>query len=222
MSHRNSPGTLSSWNQPLRAWMKRWRRARRIEDIDEDPPSYQTMYESYCDYIMAAMNNEEDAGAFSKMGTFLSFFQARVLWMYNLDPIQVEDLEANELDPHICRLYAFYRAQALQCLRRGATRVPVEHLSFLKEDGDTMARVASRLIRARDEKIHQLEAIGRDEGKRERMGSVFHDMAKQHCVKIAEADYLVQDSKSEVTHMDEIATLAGFSAQSTAVGCSVM
>jgi len=213
----NTNAVQVEWNRPLRTWTKKWRRARSIDEITEDPPSYAEMYEAYTKYILDALNNDEDAGAFSKMGTFLSFFQARVLWMYNLDSIQVEDMEAGELDPYLVKLYTFYREKALQCLKRGSTTVPVEELTFLKEDEDTLAKVAERLIASRDEKIERLEKIGLDSEKRLHMRTLFTEMAEQNTTKISNADFDVKENKS----MDKIAELAGFQANSTQVGCSL-
>ena len=79
-----------------------------IEEITEEPPSYQEMYQYYCNYIMEAMNNDEDAGAFSKMGTFLSFFQGRIIFMFNLDSVEIEDLANGELEAYTQYLYTFY------------------------------------------------------------------------------------------------------------------
>jgi len=214
----NTSAVQCEWNTPLRKWTRKWRRAQTVEEITEEPPSYQVMYEAYCEYILAAMNNDEDAGAFSKMGTFLAFFQARVLWMYNLDAVEIEDYEGGDLEPHIIYLYSFYRDKALQCLKQGSTQLAVEDLTFLKEDGDTLAKVAGRLIDSRDKKIEQLEKIGTDSNKRVAMGSVFTDMAKENCSKMGNAQYTVD----HVTHMEQIADLAGFSTQQTAVGCNVM
>ena len=214
----NSAGVQSSWLPHLRAWIRKWRRAKSVEEITEAPPTYQAMYESYCNYIMEAMNNDEDAGAFSKMGTFLSFFQGRIIFMFNLDAVEIEDMENGELQPFTQYLYRFYRDKALQCLRAGSTRVHVDQLTFLKEDGDTLARVASRLILSRDRKIEQLEQVGFDVDKRRAMGDVFNSMAKENVGLIGKADYKVDDGGQ---HMQQIANLAGFQPQPQAIGCTL-
>mmetsp|Transcript_14965 Transcript_14965/g.29117 ORF Transcript_14965/g.29117 Transcript_14965/m.29117 type:complete len:826 (+) Transcript_14965:128-2605(+) len=215
----NTNAVQVEWNQPLRAWCRRWRRADTVEEIDEEPPSYADMYAAYTKYILRAMNNDEDAGAFSKMGTFLSFFEARVVWAYNLDMLQIADMEDGELEPYIVKLYHHYREKAIQCLRQGSTEVPVSEISFLKEDTDTLGRVATRLVESRDEKIRQLERIGLDIEKRKEMCNVFTDMATSHYSKISAGDYLVND---ETNHMDKIANLAGFSPETPRVGCNLM
>ncbi|GBG28930.1 Immune-associated nucleotide-binding protein 7 [Hondaea fermentalgiana] len=215
----NTNAVQVEWNTPLRKWCRRWRRADTIEEITEDPPSYADMYAAYTRYILEAMNNDEDAGAFSKMGTFLSFFEARVVWAYNLDMLQIQDLEDGELEPHIVKLYHHYREKAIQCLRQGSTEVPVSQISFLKEDSDTLSRVATRLVEARDKKISQLEHIGLDVEKRKEMCNLFTDMAHTHCEKISAENYSAPPGDS--THMDQIASLAGFSPKSTQVGCTI-
>jgi len=208
---------MVEWNLPLRRWTKKYRRARTVEEITEDPPSYHTMYKSYCDYIMQAMNNDEDAGAFSKMGTFLSFFGSKILFIYNLDAVQIEDLECGELEPHIVRLYEYYRQQALNCLKMGSTNIPVDDLTFLKEDTDTLASVAKRLIEARDSKIKFLENIGLDAVKRFEMGTLFTEMAKENKEQMEKLSYDVPQNN----HMEKIADLAGFTETPDNIGCLI-
>lgn len=78
----------AEWNIPLRKWIHKWKRAQSVEAIKVDPPSYEVMYECFCLYIVKSMSHEQDGG---KMGTFQAFFESRVLWMFNLDALQVED-----------------------------------------------------------------------------------------------------------------------------------
>merc|ERR1712232_823463 len=155
------------------------------------------------------MNNEEDAGAFSKMGTFLAFFESRVLWMYNLDAIQIEDKEDDELEPYILKLYSFYRDLALKTLSLGSTEVKVEELVFLKNDEDTLARVASELVSARDAKIKNLERIGLEADTRVRLENVFKSMIEQNSSKMKASDYrLASNEEEKISHIDQIASLA--------------
>merc|ERR1712232_288895 len=55
----NTNSVQSEWNAPLRTWTRKWKRAKTLEEITEDPPSYHELYEAYCNYIVRAMNNEE-------------------------------------------------------------------------------------------------------------------------------------------------------------------
>mmetsp|Transcript_1679 Transcript_1679/g.2640 ORF Transcript_1679/g.2640 Transcript_1679/m.2640 type:complete len:563 (-) Transcript_1679:618-2306(-) len=213
----NTNAVQVEWNKPLRDWVRKWKRARTIEEITEDPPSYEEMYKTFCRYVIDALANEMDGGAFSKMGTFLAFFEARVLWMYNLDGIQLEDKEDGELDPYLSRLYHFYRNKALDTLDRGTTKIITEDLTFLKEDEATMRTVAAQLIRARDEKIYQLEQVGREAKKRKEMKKIFNNMANENTSKINDADF-----KEDNSYTNKIASLAGFVRAVAAAGCSIM
>jgi len=214
----NSAGVQASWLPQLRTWTRRWRRARSMDEITEEPPSYEEMYSSYCNYIMAAMNNNEDAGAFSKMGTLLSWFSSRVIFAFNLDQVQAEDLESGELEPHIEYLYHFYRKKALTCLQLGSTRLLVENMSFLRDDRDTMAEVASRLVASRDDKIRQLEQVGLDVERRNQLGSVFAAMSEENTERIRSSEYSLDDG----AHLESFAALAGFETDAQDIGCRLM
>eukprot|EP00511_Aplanochytrium_stocchinoi_P003812 CAMPEP_0204823766 /NCGR_PEP_ID=MMETSP1346-20131115/1844_1 /ASSEMBLY_ACC=CAM_ASM_000771 /TAXON_ID=215587 /ORGANISM="Aplanochytrium stocchinoi, Strain GSBS06" /LENGTH=658 /DNA_ID=CAMNT_0051950555 /DNA_START=178 /DNA_END=2155 /DNA_ORIENTATION=+ len=216
----NTNSVQSEWNTPLKKWVRKWRRTRRIEDIKEDPPSYHEMYQAYCNYIVSSMVNDEDGGSFSKMGTFLLFFEARVLWMYNLDGIQIEDKEYGDLEPHIEKLYNFYRNLALETLHRGRGQHHVEDLTFLKKSEDTLGTVAQALVSERDRKIDYLESIGKTSVSLSKMEAVFKDMAAEN-VKNMKNKCLENGSKP---YMDEIAVIAGLKhdqSKSPIVGCVV-
>ena len=193
------------------------KKAASEEEIDEDPPTYEEMYKAFCRYVIDALANEMDGGAFSKMGTFLAFFEARVLFSYNLDAIQIEDRAQNALEPYIARLYTFYRNKALDTLDRGSTNIITGDLSFLKEDESTMRSVAAQLIKARDEKIFQLEEVGRETRKRKEMKKIFQDMSAETTTKIKQNDY-----RSDANYTTKIASLAGFVRTVATAGCSVM
>lgn len=128
----NTNSVLSEWNQPLRAWIKRNRRRKTVQEIEEandPPPDYETMYQAYCAYVVASLSNNTDGGAFSKMGTYLGFFEARVLWMYNLDDIQVEDRAAGDLEAYHLYLYDHYRTYALDTIRQGKVIINFHHVA---------------------------------------------------------------------------------------------
>ncbi|GBG34330.1 BTB/POZ domain-containing protein KCTD12 [Hondaea fermentalgiana] len=213
----NTNAVQVEWNKPLRDWVRRWKRAETEEEIDEEPPSYEEMYRSFCQYVIGALANEMDGGAFSKMGTFLAFFEARILFMYNLDGIQQEDREEGALDPHISVLYRFYREKALDTLDRGSTRIVTEDLTFLREDEATMRSVAAQLIRNRDEKIYQLELVGREARKRREMKRIFNNMADDHTNRIRDHDF-----RARSAYTNKIALLAGFVRTVATAGCTVM
>lgn len=213
----NTNAVQVEWNQPLREWVRRWKRAGSIEEITEDPPTYEDMYRAFCQYVISALANEMDGGAFSKMGTFLAFFEARILFMYNLDGIQLEDREEGVLDPYITRLYTFYREKALDTLDRGSTRIVTEDLTFLREDEATMRSVAAQLIRNRDEKIYQLDMVGREAQKRREMKRIFNNMAVEHSNRIRDHDFRARSS-----YTNKIAVLAGFVRTVATAGCSIM
>lgn len=158
-----------------------------------------------------------DGGAFSKMGAFLAFFEARVLWMYNLDGIQIEDREEGVLEPCVLRLYEFYRNKALDTLDKGSTRIVTDDLSFLREDEATMRSVAAQLIRNRDEKVYQLEQVGREAKKRKEMKRIFNSMASDTTARIKNNDFRAQSS-----YTNKIAVLAGFVRTVATAGCTVM
>ena len=215
----NTNSVQAEWNKPLRTWMRKWRRARNIEDITEEPPSYHEMYQAYCNYIVSSMNNEEDGGSFSKMGTFLAFFESRVLWMYNLDGIQIEDKEDGELAPHIHKLYEFYRNKALETLYIGRKHIDVDSITFLKRDELTLGTMAKELVDMRDTKISSLEGIGRESRKLSQMESVFKDMVSQNATRMQKADF----DRGEKSYMEDIADIAGLKeskkTKEKALGC---
>ncbi|CAK9024831.1 BTB/POZ domain-containing protein KCTD7 [Durusdinium trenchii] len=212
----NTNAVQVEWNKPLRDWVRKWKRARTEEEITEDPPSYEAMYKAYCRYVIEALANEMDGGAFSKMGTFLAFFEARVLWMYNLDGIQLEDKEEDSLDPYISRLYHHYRNKALDTLDRGSTKIVTDDLTFLREDEATMRTVAAQLIRNRDEKIYQLEQVGREARKRREMKRIFDNMASDTTSRIRDHDFRTHSS-----YTNKIAALAGFVRTVATAGCVI-
>mmetsp|Transcript_4345 Transcript_4345/g.4878 ORF Transcript_4345/g.4878 Transcript_4345/m.4878 type:complete len:601 (+) Transcript_4345:277-2079(+) len=212
----NTNSVQSEWNTPLKKWVRKWRRKRRIEDITEDPPSYPEMYKAYCDYIVSSLANQEDGGSFSKMGTFLAFFEARVLWMFNLDGIQIEDKQDDDLEPYVERLYTFYRNLALETLHRGRGQHHVEDLTFLKSNEDTLASVAQELVSERNRKIDYLESIGRKSSSLAKMQDVFRHMAEDNTERMKQKIL----TNSEKSYMDEIAVIAGVQEQkSKKIGC---
>lgn len=216
----NTNSVQAEWNKPLRTWMRKWRRAKQLQDISEDPPSYHEMYQAYCSYIVTSMNNEEDGGSFSKMGTFLAFFESRVLWMYNLDGIQIEDKEDGELEPHIHKLYEFYRDKALETLYIGRKHIDVETITFLRQDEKSLGTMAKDLVDMRNSKISSLEGIGRESRKLSQMESVFKDMVSQNSTKMQKADF----DRGEKSYMEEIADIAGIAKEKQKEkdkGCSI-
>lgn len=217
----NTNSVQAEWNKPLRTWVRKWRKAKRLADIKEDPPCYHEMYQAYCSYIVTSMNNEQDGGSFSKMGTFLAFFESRVLWMYNLDGIQIEDREDGELAPHIQRLYDFYREKALDTLYIGRKHIDVDTITFLKQDELSLGTMATELIEMRNAKINSLEGIGRESRKLSQMESVFKDMVSQNSTKMQKSDF----DRGEKSYIDEIANIAGMGkakkAEGKGLGCVV-
>ncbi|GBG30796.1 Immune-associated nucleotide-binding protein 7 [Hondaea fermentalgiana] len=172
----NTNAVLSEWNAPLKRWVKKYRRARSMDRITTDPPSYDELYRAYCNYLLKSLTNRQDGGAFAKVAMFLSFFESRVIWAFNLDAVQVEDMEDGELEPYVQYLYEFYRRKALTALRRGSTIIKTEDLPFLKDEEDTMGDVAQRLVRHRDAKIQQLEHMGMDPNKARSLRTSFQNM----------------------------------------------
>lgn len=172
----NTNAVLSEWNLPLKKWVKKYRRARSLDRITTDPPSYEELYRAYCTYLLRSLNNRQDGGAFAKVAMFLSFFESRVIWAFNLDAVQIEDMEDGELEPYVQYLYDFYRRKALTALRRGSTIIKTEDLPFLKDESDTMRDVAGRLIEHRDDKIAHLEEIGMDMNKAKVLRASFANM----------------------------------------------
>mmetsp|Transcript_16644 Transcript_16644/g.19972 ORF Transcript_16644/g.19972 Transcript_16644/m.19972 type:complete len:558 (-) Transcript_16644:1521-3194(-) len=213
----NTNSVMHEWNTPLRLWVKKYRRAATVEEITEDPPSYEIMYQKYCTYIVSSLANEEDGGAFSKMGSYLAFFEARVLWMYNLDAIQQEDKCNGDLEPYCIRLYEFYRDKALQTLRDGSTVIHTKDLVFLKSDKDTMQAVSHKLISSRDKRLRELELMGRDGQKRERMKNYFNAFVTRQKKKIAESNFAVDEER----YVESVAQIAGTVKSATSVGCSI-
>jgi hypothetical protein len=47
------------------------------------------------------MAHGEDTRAMAKMAVVLAYFESRVIWMFNLDAIQVEDKQDGEIEPYI-------------------------------------------------------------------------------------------------------------------------
>jgi len=164
----NTNSVLSEWNMPLRKWIQKYRRTKNIEDIKTEPPTYAEMYDAYTQYLIKSLANKFDGGAFAKIATFLTFFESRVLWMFNLDQVEIEDKEFGDLEPYKVYLYEFYRKKALVTLKRGSTRIVTAELAFLQDDEDTMRMVAGRLVTYRDEKIKRLESVGLAKDKRMR------------------------------------------------------
>jgi len=212
----NTNAVQVEWNTPLREWVRRWKRAGSVEEITEDPPSYEDMYHAFCTYVIDALANEMDGGAFSKMGAFIGFFEARVLFMYNLDGILLEDKEEGCLDPYISRLYYFYRNKAMDTLDRGSTTIITDDLIFLKNDEVAMRTVAAQLIRNRDEKIKQLEQVGRETKKRREMKIIFNNMAEEHTARIYAKDF-----HADTGYTKKIAVLAGFISAVSHAGCVI-
>jgi len=180
---------MSEWNIPLKKWVRKFRRVRSIDQINVEPPSYEEMYRCYCQYLLKSLSQKEDGGAFAKIATLLTYFESRVLFLYNLDPVEMEDKEDGELDPYIEYLYDFYRKRALVALKRGSTVIKTAELPFLKDDEDTMADVAARLIEHRDAKIEDLEQLGQSPDKRKRFRSLFTDMYNQAAVNMEKSVY---------------------------------
>jgi len=140
--------------------------------------------------------------------------------MYNLDGIQIEDKEYGDLEPHIEKLYNFYRNLALETLHRGRGQHHVEDLTFLKKSEDTLGTVAQALVSERDRKIDYLESIGKTSVSLSKMEAVFKDMAAEN-VKNMKNKCLENGSKP---YMDEIAVIAGLKhdqSKSPIVGCVV-
>jgi len=213
----NTNSVQVAWNKPLRDWVRRWKRADTEEEITESPPSYEDMYRAFCRYVIDALANEEDGGAFSKTGTLLSFFESRVIFSFNLDAIQVEDRAEGELEPYITVLYHHYRNKALDTLDRGSTRILTEDLTFLRENEATMQSVAAKLIKSRDQKIAYLEEVGRQAKKRKEMKNIFSNMADDTTARIEEHDF-----ETNLSYTTRIAKLAGFVRTVASVGCSIM
>jgi len=213
----NTNSVMSEWNTPLRLWIRKHRKAKTVEEISEDPPSYECMYQAYCTYIVSSLANEEDGGSFSKMGTYLAFFEARVLWMYNLDAIQEEDRVSGDLEPYHLKLYEFYRNKALHTLREGSTIISTKDLVFLKSDKDTMKKVSYDLISRRDKRLRELELMGQNKEKRERIKKVFNAFVGRQKKKIAESNFTIDEEK----YVENVANMAGAVKNASAVGCSI-
>eukprot|EP00510_Aplanochytrium_minuta_P000266 CAMPEP_0184022102 /NCGR_PEP_ID=MMETSP0954-20121128/10381_1 /TAXON_ID=627963 /ORGANISM="Aplanochytrium sp, Strain PBS07" /LENGTH=428 /DNA_ID=CAMNT_0026304363 /DNA_START=364 /DNA_END=1650 /DNA_ORIENTATION=- len=214
----NTNSVMHEWNFPLRVWVKKYRRAASVAEITEDPPSYEEMYQAYCTYIVSSLANEDDGGAFSKMGSYLAFFEARVLWMYNLDLIQQEDKANGELEPYQLRLYEFYRNKCLHTLRDGSTIIHTKDLVFLKSDKDTMQEVSRKLISNRDKRLRELEIVGRDNQKREKVKKYFNSFVSRQKKKIADKNFAVDEDK----YVENVANMAGAVKQATTIGCCLM
>lgn len=210
----NTNSVISEWNVPLNRWIRKWRRVKNIEDITEDPPSYTTMYEAYSMYLIRTLVNGQDGGAFAKLVTFLSFFESRCVWMFNLDPMQIEDMEDDMLDPHILYMYTFYRAATLEVLRKGSTVVDTSEMIFLKGSKDTMLSVAMALVKMRNRKITQLELIGLQKEKRLQVSDLFRANVPGIIERMESGNY-----DCEGNFGNDIATLAGVQREGAFVGC---
>jgi len=211
----NTNAVMVEWNTPLREWVRKWKRAKTREEITDPPPSYEEMYKSFCRYVISALSEDSDGGAFSKMGAFLAFFEARVLWMFNLDAIQQEDRIDGALEPYNQVLYEHYRARALEVLDKGSTRIVTDDLSFFRQDEAAMRSIAAALIKSRDERIFQLEEVGRETRKRRAMKRIFSEMAIETEGRIHNDDY-----RNYTQHTNRIAGLAGF-VKPSPTGCLI-
>lgn len=47
----NTSSVAVAWNTPMRDYMRKWKRAKTLEEITEDPPSYEVMYTAFCKYV---------------------------------------------------------------------------------------------------------------------------------------------------------------------------
>jgi len=194
----NTNSVISEWNHPLKKWIRAHRRKRSIEAITKEPPSYEEMFRAYIAYLLKTLAGRDDGGALAKMVTFLTYFQSRVIWAYNLDPVEMEDKENDELDPYIEYLYAFYRKRALVTLKRGSTMIKTEDLAFLKDDEDTIARVAARLIDHRDSKIKSLTEIGDNPKQLKALKEAFIEVSERAATNIELQNFDVSDGDTDL------------------------
>jgi len=211
----NTNSVMSEWNHPLKNWMRRWRKANSVEEITEDPPSFSELYAAYTDYLKNSLSMDVEDTAFGKISTHLAFFESRLIWMYNLDPVEREDLSEDCLPAYKLKLYTHYRKQAIDVLHKGKTYVETAHMSFLQHDKATLKGIARSLIKARDSELKLLELSSSDPQKRQRMAKIFSSMSA------SVVDNMKRQNFQKSDYCQQVAGVAGIVKKTTKVGCAV-
>mmetsp|Transcript_9935 Transcript_9935/g.19497 ORF Transcript_9935/g.19497 Transcript_9935/m.19497 type:complete len:835 (-) Transcript_9935:5-2509(-) len=211
----NTNNVMAEWNKPLRAWRRKWRRAKTIEEITEPPPSYIDLYEAYTNYLNESLAEDLEDTAFAKLVSVLSFFDSRIVWAFNLDAEQQSQREEGTLEPYIEVMYRYYRDEAIKVLEGGRHEVPTASMQFLRHDRDTLKQLAFDLIRHRNQHLGLLEGAARDRHLRQRIKYVFTDMVKNVTVKLAHRNY------SESEYVQQVAGVVGVARKTMSFGCSI-
>jgi len=150
----NSNAVQGEWNRRLLEWTRSYKRNQSV--IKEDPPSTGDMYADFRKYIDTSFEKMHEAAAKDKLLKLFEFFEDRIIWLYNLDSLEVEDREEDgELPLFKETLYFFYRERALnvlvkQCSSIGA--VHVDEFEFIKaRNENALVSFSQRLLMATPE-----------------------------------------------------------------------
>mmetsp|Transcript_2464 Transcript_2464/g.2777 ORF Transcript_2464/g.2777 Transcript_2464/m.2777 type:complete len:327 (+) Transcript_2464:279-1259(+) len=115
----NSNAVMTEWNHKLKLWCRK-NKKKFIEGFDDaeengnELPSENEMLRDYLDFLGKKFSTPTEQEVLQKLSKLLAGFENRILWMFNLDCLELEDKEDGELPAYIDFMYNHYRKKALE------------------------------------------------------------------------------------------------------------
>jgi len=156
----NSNAVMSEWNHKLRVWCRKYKRS--FEDFSEkyvanmdELPSTNEMLLDYVDFLKNKFGTETELRVLEKAIKLFTFFQDRLLWVFNLDCLETEDREDGELPPYKEFMYIHYREIVLAKLRLHYAQLRLQG----KQNPDACNRKLTNLLFESPEKAKDLTLL---------------------------------------------------------------
>jgi len=156
----NSTRVMSEWNHKLRQWYSNNKRSFRGLSVEPEAqadvgatdtlPTPKDLLSDWVNFLKTNFGTETEISVLVKFFKVLSFFEDRLVWIFNLDSIEAEDRDDGELPPYIENMFLFYRQEALDKIRNHYQEIQEMDTSPTPESEGTMNINSSALLESTD------------------------------------------------------------------------